>query len=173
MLQFECRSPVGLDCCSCCLDLANRSGLEEGAGGENNNRGQPHREQLPAAAGAAGPTEPQHRQAELHHSARTPWSPSCGTPATVFNQGICNRNIDQTLLSILLLSTSPSASSCPFGSSPGPPGVETGLARVVLPIPGKCLSALPELGLGAALGRLPVPLQPGVLGAAPIHSLAD
>uniref|UniRef100_A0A803VVX5 TSC22 domain family member 3 n=1 Tax=Ficedula albicollis TaxID=59894 RepID=A0A803VVX5_FICAL len=74
----ECRSPVGLDCCSCCLDLANRSGLEEGAGGENNNPGSPTVSSFRqlrgggggggAAAGAAGPAEPQHRQAELHHA---------------------------------------------------------------------------------------------------------
>ncbi|NWV33034.1 T22D3 protein, partial [Grantiella picta] len=80
----------GLDCCSCCLDLANRSGLEEGAGGENNNPG--------------SPTVSSFRQLREQ-------LPDVRDPCYLFNQGICNRNIDQTLLSILLLFHSASGAS--------------------------------------------------------------
>ncbi|RLV84192.1 hypothetical protein DV515_00016330 [Chloebia gouldiae] len=98
----ECRSPVGLDCCSCCLDLANRSGLEEGAGGENNNPGSPTvssfrqlREQLVRQNLNTDKLSSIMRQDSLE--------PVVRDPCYLFNQGICNRNIDQTLLSILLL----------------------------------------------------------------------
>ncbi|XP_066189891.1 TSC22 domain family protein 3 isoform X5 [Sylvia atricapilla] len=98
----ECRSPVGLDCCSCCLDLANRSVLEEGAGGENNNPGSPTvssfrqlREQLVQQNLNTDKLSSIMRQDSLE--------PVVRDPCYLFNQGICNRNIDQTLLSILLL----------------------------------------------------------------------
>nr|XP_025963578.1 uncharacterized protein LOC112987762 [Dromaius novaehollandiae] len=98
----ECRSPVGLDCCSCCLDLANRSGLEEGAGGENNNLGSPTvssfrqlQEQLVHKNLNTDKLSSIMRQDSLE--------PVVRDPCYLFNQGICNRNIDQTLLSILLL----------------------------------------------------------------------
>lgn len=98
----ECRSPVGLDCCSCCLDLANRSGLEEGAGGENNNLGSPTvssfrqlQEQLVRKNLNTDKLSSIMRQDSLE--------PVVRDPCYLFNQGICNRNIDQTLLSILLL----------------------------------------------------------------------
>lgn len=98
----ECRSPVGLDCCSCCLDLANRSGLEERAGGENNNPGSPTvssfrqlREQLVQQNLNTDKLSSIMRQDSLE--------PVVRDPCYLFNQGICNRNIDQTLLSILLL----------------------------------------------------------------------
>lgn len=98
----ECRSPVGLDCCSCCLDLANRSGLEEGAGGENNNLGSPTvssfrqlQEQLVRKNLNTDKLSSIMRQDSLE--------PVVRDPCYLFNEGICNRNIDQTLLSILLL----------------------------------------------------------------------
>lgn len=98
----ECRSPVGLDCCSCCLDLANRSGPEEGAGGENNNPGSPTvssfrqlQEQLVRKNLNTDKLSSIMRQDSLE--------PVVRDPCYLFNQGICNRNIDQTLLSILLL----------------------------------------------------------------------
>ncbi|KQK78982.1 hypothetical protein AAES_108930 [Amazona aestiva] len=98
----ECRSPVGLDCCSCCLDLANRSGLEETAGGENNNLGSPTvssfrqlQEQLVRKNLNTDKLSSIMRQDSLE--------PVVRDPCYLFNQGICNRNIDQTLLSILLL----------------------------------------------------------------------
>ncbi|XP_017673768.1 TSC22 domain family protein 3 isoform X1 [Chiroxiphia lanceolata] len=106
----ECRSPVGLDCCSCCLDLANRSGLEEGAGGENNNPGSPTvssfrqlREQLVRQNLNTDKLSSIMRQDSLE--------PVVRDPCYLFNQGICNRNIDQTLLSILLLFHSASGAS--------------------------------------------------------------
>ncbi|KAF1405885.1 TSC22 domain family protein 3, partial [Aptenodytes patagonicus] len=92
----------GLDCCSCCLDLANRSGLEEGAGGENNNLGSPTvssfrqlQEQLVRKNLNTDKLSSIMRQDSLE--------PVVRDPCYLFNQGICNRNIDQTLLSILLL----------------------------------------------------------------------
>ncbi|XP_075369341.1 TSC22 domain family protein 3 isoform X1 [Mycteria americana] len=106
----ECRSPVGLDCCSCCLDLANRSGLEEGAGGENNNLGSPTvssfrqlQEQLVRQNLNTDKLSSIMRQDSLE--------PVVRDPCYLFNQGICNRNIDQTLLSILLLFHSASGAS--------------------------------------------------------------
>ncbi|XP_013797687.1 TSC22 domain family protein 3 [Apteryx mantelli] len=106
----ECRSPVGLDCCSCCLDLANRSGLEEGAGGENNNLGSPTvssfrqlQEQLVRKNLNTDKLSSIMRQDSLE--------PVVRDPCYLFNQGICNRNIDQTLLSILLLFHSASGAS--------------------------------------------------------------
>ncbi|XP_009463279.1 PREDICTED: TSC22 domain family protein 3 [Nipponia nippon] len=106
----ECRSPVGLDCCSCCLDLANRSGLEEGARGENNNLGSPTvssfrqlQEQLVRKNLNTDKLSSIMRQDSLE--------PVVRDPCYLFNQGICNRNIDQTLLSILLLFHSASGAS--------------------------------------------------------------
>ncbi|NWR47866.1 T22D3 protein, partial [Regulus satrapa] len=100
----------GLDCCSCCLDLANRSGLEEGAGGENNNPGSPTvssfrqlREQLVRQNLNTDKLSSIMRQDSLE--------PVVRDPCYLFNQGICNRNIDQTLLSILLFFHSASGAS--------------------------------------------------------------
>ncbi|KFQ96901.1 TSC22 domain family protein 3, partial [Nipponia nippon] len=100
----------GLDCCSCCLDLANRSGLEEGARGENNNLGSPTvssfrqlQEQLVRKNLNTDKLSSIMRQDSLE--------PVVRDPCYLFNQGICNRNIDQTLLSILLLFHSASGAS--------------------------------------------------------------
>ncbi|NXD10273.1 T22D3 protein, partial [Nothocercus nigrocapillus] len=100
----------GLDCCSCCLDLANRSGLEEGAGGENNNLGSPTvssfrqlQEQLVHKNLNTDKLSSIMRQDSLE--------PVVRDPCYLFNEGICNRNIDQTLLSILLLFHSASGAS--------------------------------------------------------------
>ncbi|XP_077164064.1 TSC22 domain family protein 3 isoform X1 [Paroedura picta] len=106
----ECRSPVGLDCCSCCLDLANRSGLEEGPVGCNNNLGSPVaspfqqlREQLVCENLNADKLSRIMRQDSLE--------PVVRDPCYLLNQGICNSNIDQTLLSILLFFHSASGAS--------------------------------------------------------------
>ncbi|XP_063273020.1 TSC22 domain family protein 3 isoform X2 [Prinia subflava] len=124
----ECRSPVGLDCCSCCLDLANRSGLEEGAEGENNNPGSPTvssfrqlREQLVQQNLNTDKLSSIMRQDSLE--------PVVRDPCYLFNQGICNRNIDQTLLSILLLFHSPGSILNAHGSSfsPASPSQSRGL----------------------------------------------
>lgn len=92
----QCRSPVGLDCCSCCLDLVGAGG------GENNNPGSPTasgfrqlREQLEGENLNAAKLSSIMRQDSLE--------PVVRDPCYLLNQGICNRNIDQTLLSILLL----------------------------------------------------------------------
>lgn len=92
----QCRSPVGLDCCNCCLDLVGAGG------GENNNPGSPTasgfrqlREQLEGENLNAAKLSSIMRQDSLE--------PVVRDPCYLLNQGICNRNIDQTLLSILLL----------------------------------------------------------------------
>ncbi|XP_062998192.1 TSC22 domain family protein 3 isoform X1 [Elgaria multicarinata webbii] len=109
----ECRSPVGLDCCSCCLDLANRGGgPERSPVGCNNNLGSPSsssspflqlREQLVCQNFNADKLSRIMRQDSLE--------PVVRDPCYLLNQGICNRNIDQTLLSILLFFHSASGAS--------------------------------------------------------------
>ncbi|XP_009330279.1 PREDICTED: LOW QUALITY PROTEIN: TSC22 domain family protein 3, partial [Pygoscelis adeliae] len=101
----------GLDCCSCCLDLANRSGLEEGAGGENNNLGSPTVSSFRQLQGQ--PVRAKNLNTDKLSSIMRQDSlePVVRDPCYLFNQGICNRNIDQTLLSILLLFHSASGAS--------------------------------------------------------------
>ncbi|KAL7979625.1 hypothetical protein Chor_004783 [Crotalus horridus] len=87
----ERRSPVGLDCCSCCLDLAN------GPLGYNSNFTPllQLREQLACESlGAAPELRRLMRQDSLE--------PVVRDPRYLLSRGMCNRNIDQTLLSILL-----------------------------------------------------------------------
>ncbi|KAK9393690.1 TSC22 domain family protein 3 [Crotalus adamanteus] len=84
-------SPVGLDCCSCCLDLAN------GPLGYNSNFTPllQLREQLACESlGAAPELRRLMRQDSLE--------PVVRDPRYLLSRGMCNRNIDQTLLSILL-----------------------------------------------------------------------
>lgn len=98
--KIECRSPVGLDCCNCCLDLANRCDLQKGRSGENN---------------PGSPTVSNFRQLQeklvfenlntdkLNNIMRQDsLEPVLRDPCYLINEGICNRNIDQTMLSILL-----------------------------------------------------------------------
>jgi hypothetical protein len=131
----DCRSPVGLDCCNCCLDLANRSGLQGGSSGENNNPGSPTvsnfrqlQEKLIFENLNTDKLNSIMRQDSLQ--------PVLRDPCYLINEGICNSNIDQTMLSILLFFhrwvtghpsgntsplTAPSAESLPLtkpGSSP-------------------------------------------------------
>ncbi|NXC34154.1 T22D3 protein, partial [Campylorhamphus procurvoides] len=82
----------------------------EGAGGENNNPGSPTvssfrqlREQLVRQNLNTDKLSSIMRQDSLE--------PVVRDPCYLFNQGICNRNIDQTLLSILLLFHSASGAS--------------------------------------------------------------
>lgn len=82
---------MGLDCCSCCLDLAN------GPLGYNSNFTPllQLREQLACESlGAAPELRRLMRQDSLE--------PVVRDPRYLLSRGICNRNIDQTLLSILL-----------------------------------------------------------------------
>uniref|UniRef100_A0A4X2K406 TSC22 domain family member 3 n=1 Tax=Vombatus ursinus TaxID=29139 RepID=A0A4X2K406_VOMUR len=100
-------SPVGLDCCTCCLDLANRSGQEAGGSGDGSGDGgtgalaspsvsnfRQLREQLVFANLNADKLNRIMRQDSLE--------PVVRDPCYLLNEGICNRNIDQTMLSILL-----------------------------------------------------------------------
>ncbi|XP_060231512.1 TSC22 domain family protein 3 isoform X1 [Meriones unguiculatus] len=105
--KTDCRSPVGLDCCNCCLDLANRSDLQRG--GENN---------------PGSPIVSNFRQLQeklifenlntdkLNNIMRQDsLEPVVRDPCYLINEGICNRNIDQTMLSILLFFHSASGAS--------------------------------------------------------------
>ncbi|XP_044538717.1 TSC22 domain family protein 3 [Gracilinanus agilis] len=106
-------SPVGLDCCTCCLDLASRSGQEDGGSGSGDGSGggrpggssgslaspsvsnfRQLREQLLFANLNADKLNRIMRQDSLE--------PVVRDPCYLLNEGICNRNIDQTMLSILL-----------------------------------------------------------------------
>ncbi|KFO36748.1 hypothetical protein H920_01853 [Fukomys damarensis] len=98
--KMDCRSPVGLDCCNCCLDLAHRSGLQQGSS-EANNPGNPTvsnfkqlQEKLIFENLNTDKLNNIMRQDSLE--------PVLRDPCYLINEGICNRNIDQTMLSILL-----------------------------------------------------------------------
>ncbi|KAJ7310335.1 hypothetical protein JRQ81_007243 [Phrynocephalus forsythii] len=114
----ECRSPVGLDGCSCCLDLANRGGLEGSPrrGCSNNNRRRRSRHS-PAGSPFLQLREQLVCQENLNADKLSRFmrqdslEPVVRDPCFLRNQGICNRNIDQTLLSILLLFHSASGAS--------------------------------------------------------------
>ncbi|XP_063793112.1 TSC22 domain family protein 3-like isoform X1 [Pseudophryne corroboree] len=104
-----CRSPIGLDCCSCCLDLANKSEMDEGSG-QNNNLGSPTvsnfrqlRKKLVFENFNTDKLNTIMRQDSLE--------PVVRDPCYLLNEGICNSNIDQTLLSILLFFHSASGAS--------------------------------------------------------------
>ncbi|XP_011364349.1 TSC22 domain family protein 3 isoform X2 [Pteropus medius] len=108
--KADCRSPVGLDCCNCCLDLAHRSGLQGDSRGENNNPGSPTvsnfrqlQEKLIFENLNTDKLNSIMRQDSLE--------PVLRDPCYLLNEGICNRNIDQTMLSILLFFHSASGAS--------------------------------------------------------------
>ncbi|XP_027289402.1 TSC22 domain family protein 3 isoform X2 [Cricetulus griseus] len=107
--KTDCRSPVGLDCCNCCLDLANRSNLQKDSSGENK---------------PGSPTVSNFRQLQeklIFENLNTDklntimrqdsLEPVLRDPCYLINEGICNRNIDQTMLSILLFFHSASGAS--------------------------------------------------------------
>ncbi|XP_072520030.1 TSC22 domain family protein 3 isoform X1 [Salminus brasiliensis] len=110
MSDEECRSPIGLDCCSCCLDLANGCEPEPGRPG------------LPSLG---SPTSVNHfrqlRDQLLFHNLNTDklntimrqdsLESVVRDPCYLLNEGICNSNIDQTMLSILLFFHSASGAS--------------------------------------------------------------
>ncbi|XP_077465365.1 TSC22 domain family protein 3 isoform X1 [Stigmatopora argus] len=112
MSDDECRSPIGLDCCSCCLDLAN--GCDDSA-----SRG-------PSATPTSptGPSVSHFRQLrnqlvyqnlntdKLNNIMRQDSLDSVvRDPCFLLNEGICDSNIDQTMLSILLFFHSASGAS--------------------------------------------------------------
>ncbi|XP_063352674.1 TSC22 domain family protein 3 isoform X2 [Pelmatolapia mariae] len=110
MSDDDCLSPIGLDCCSCCLDLAN--GCDESissspAQGLGTTGGLP--------ASPTSPTVNHFRQLrnqlmyqnlntdKLNNIMRQDSLESVvRDPCFLLNEGICNSNIDQTMLSILL-----------------------------------------------------------------------
>ncbi|XP_077433694.1 TSC22 domain family protein 3 isoform X1 [Vanacampus margaritifer] len=112
MSDDECRSPIGLDCCSCCLDLAN--GCDDSV-----SRG--------LSATLASPTSPsvshfrQLRNQLMYQNLNTDklnnimrqdsLESVVRDPCFLLNEGICNSNIDQTMLSILLFFHSASGAS--------------------------------------------------------------
>ncbi|XP_064184227.1 TSC22 domain family protein 3 [Anguilla rostrata] len=109
MSDEECRSPIGLDCCSCCLDLANGCDAVPGRPGLN-AMGSPTvthfrqlRDQLMFPNLNTDKLNNIMRQDSLESVVRD--------PCFLLNEGICNSNIDQTMLSILLFFHSASGAS--------------------------------------------------------------
>ncbi|XP_076877832.1 TSC22 domain family protein 3 isoform X1 [Brachyhypopomus gauderio] len=116
MSDEECRSPIGLDCCSCCLELAN------GCEPDTDSDAEPGRARL---AGLGSPTSlnnfRQLRDQLVYENLNTDklnnimrqdsLEAVLRDPCYLLNQGICNSNIDQTMLSILLFFHSASGAS--------------------------------------------------------------
>ncbi|KAM4585883.1 TSC22 domain family protein 3 isoform 2-T2 [Fundulus diaphanus] len=119
MSDEDCRSPIGLDCCSCCLDLAN--------GCDDPLPGSPSRGLGLAGAQPPSPTSPsvnhfrQLRNQLVYQNLNTDklnnimrqdsLESVVRDPCFLLNEGICNSNIDQTMLSILLFFHSASGAS--------------------------------------------------------------
>ncbi|XP_020513521.1 TSC22 domain family protein 3 isoform X1 [Labrus bergylta] len=113
MTDDDCRSPIGLDCCSCCLDLAN---------GCDDSMSSSPSDGLPGSP--CSPSVSHFRQLrnqlmyqnlntdKLNHIMRQDSLESVvRDPCFLLNEGICNSNIDQTMLSILLYFHSASGAS--------------------------------------------------------------
>uniref|UniRef100_A0A3B3XW52 TSC22 domain family protein 3 n=1 Tax=Poecilia mexicana TaxID=48701 RepID=A0A3B3XW52_9TELE len=119
MSDEDCRSPIGLDCCSCCLDLAN--GCDESLSSS------PTRSHGTAGALPPSPTSPsvnhfrQLRSQLMYQNLNTDklnnimrqdsLESVVRDPCFLLNEGICSSNIDQTMLSILLFFHSASGAS--------------------------------------------------------------
>ncbi|XP_034399964.1 TSC22 domain family protein 3 isoform X4 [Cyclopterus lumpus] len=111
MSDDDCLSPIGLDCCSCCLDLAN--GCDDSMAGSPGLPGSPTsptvnhfrqlRSQLMYQNLNTDKLNTIMRQDSLESVVRD--------PCFLLNEGICNSNIDQTMLSILLFFHSASGAS--------------------------------------------------------------
>ncbi|CAL8357044.1 unnamed protein product [Merluccius merluccius] len=115
MSEDDCRSPIGLDCCSCCLDLANGSDYPGTPG---------HGSGPPGPGSPSSPSVSHFRQLrdqlvyenlnrdKLSNIMRQDSLESVvRDPCFLLNEGICNSNIDQTMLSILLFFHSASGAS--------------------------------------------------------------
>ncbi|XP_059201592.1 TSC22 domain family protein 3 isoform X2 [Centropristis striata] len=121
MSDDDCRSPIGLDCCSCCLDLAN--------GGDDSMATSPS-QGLGTTGGLPGsPTSPSVNHFRQLRNQLMYQNQNLNTdklnnimrqdslesvvrdPCFLLNEGICNSNIDQTMLSILLFFHSASGAS--------------------------------------------------------------
>ncbi|KAM9376750.1 TSC22 domain family protein 3 isoform 1-T1 [Pholidichthys leucotaenia] len=109
MSDEDCRSPIGLDCCSCCLDLANgcdesiTQGLPASPTSPSVNHFRQLRSQLMYQNLNTDKLNNIMRQDSLESVVRD--------PCFLLNEGICNSNIDQTMLSILLFFHSASGAS--------------------------------------------------------------
>ncbi|KAK7138180.1 hypothetical protein R3I94_013722 [Phoxinus phoxinus] len=107
MSSEECRSPIGLDCCSCCLDLASGCEPEPGQASLGSPTSVNHfkqlRDQLHFQNLNTDKLNNIMRQDSLESVVRD--------PCYLLNEGICNSNIDQTMLSILLFFHSASGAS--------------------------------------------------------------
>uniref|UniRef100_A0A3Q2Q7G9 TSC22 domain family protein 3 n=1 Tax=Fundulus heteroclitus TaxID=8078 RepID=A0A3Q2Q7G9_FUNHE len=102
MSDEDCRSPIGLDCCSCCLDLAH--GCDDPLPGSPSvNHFRQLRNQLVYQNLNTDKLNNIMRQDSLESVVRD--------PCFLLNEGICNSNIDQTMLSILLFFHSASGAS--------------------------------------------------------------
>lgn len=110
MSDDDCLSPIGLDCCNCCLDLANGC-VDAMATSPSQGLGT-------AEGPPASPSSPsvnhfrQLRNQLMYHNLNTDklnnimrqdsLESVVRDPCFLLNEGICNSNIDQTMLSILL-----------------------------------------------------------------------
>ncbi|XP_026872805.2 TSC22 domain family protein 3 isoform X1 [Electrophorus electricus] len=112
MSDEGCRSPIGLDCCNCCLDLANGCEPDPGPGRAHHaslgsptslNNFRQLRDQLLYQNLNTDKLNNIMRQDSLELVVRD--------PCYLLNEGICNSNIDQTMLSILLFFHSASGAS--------------------------------------------------------------
>ncbi|XP_056296087.1 TSC22 domain family protein 3 isoform X1 [Pseudoliparis swirei] len=111
MSDNDCLSPIGLDCCSCCLDLANgcddsmasSPGLPGSPTSPTVNHFRQLRSQLMYQNLNTDKLNNIMRQDSLESVVRD--------PCFLLNEGICNSNIDQTMLSILLFFHSASGAS--------------------------------------------------------------
>ncbi|XP_077321283.1 uncharacterized protein LOC143946183 isoform X1 [Lithobates pipiens] len=106
MSEADCRSPIGLDCCSCCLDLANQVEPED-----NNNPASPTspaghlralRERLEVLE------DPDRLNRMMRQDSL---EPVLRDPNYLLDQGLCDGTIDHTMLSILLFFHSASGAS--------------------------------------------------------------
>lgn len=110
MSDDDCLSPIGLDCCNCCLDLANGS---VDAMSTSPSQGLGTAEGLPVSP--SSPSVSHFRQLRnqlMYHNLnrdklnnimrQDSLESVVRDPCFLLNEGICNSNIDQTMLSILL-----------------------------------------------------------------------
>ncbi|KAM9326781.1 uncharacterized protein PAF06_003007 [Gastrophryne carolinensis] len=104
--EEECRSAIGLDCCSCCLDLANKSDLD--GSGDNNNPASPTVTNFRHLRHQLENVNTERLNSLLRQDSL---EPVLRDPCYLLNEGVCPRSIDQTVLSILLFFHSASGAS--------------------------------------------------------------
>ncbi|KAM5146300.1 TSC22 domain family protein 3 [Mantella aurantiaca] len=104
MSEEGCRSPIGLDCCSCCLDLANREDRPE----DNGNPASPTVSHFRALRDRLVLEDPDRLNRMMRQDSL---EPVLRDPSYLLTQGLCDSNIDHTMLSILLFFHSASGAS--------------------------------------------------------------